>query len=239
MVKLTKKNVDTVSKILEELPKELQEIVILKTFDKLAIKCYEDPEYLNICSKDKEKISKQILMEAEYKDIENWVGKYDYLVKHLLNIVKIISKLDGSNIKLENKTKITNYINGPKIFEIDEEQYNKIPIDVINFILKNRNRILYDEKIIEKIYKYVDDSKINEVEKILIKYYVPQEIKNDLAKKAIEKYNREPHSGTAMDIINNKNINMVEYLAQFGANKYLIKSEFKKFGNTTFENIYN
>lgn len=239
MVKLNKKNIESVNKLLVGLPKELQEIILLKTFDKMAMKCYEDPEYLNICTKDKEKICKQLLMDADYKqDIEKWVGKYNYLVKNLANIVKLISKLEKSDVKIDNKTKITNYMNGPRIFELSEDEYNTIPLDVINFVLKNRNRILYDDDAIAKIYKNVKEGRINNVDKILVKYYIPQEVKNDLIKIVIEKYNKEPNTGTVIDVMNNINIMMVEVLLQFGANKYITKNEFKKFGYKEFENIY-
>lgn len=243
MAKLNKKNVDIANKLLEDLPVELCDIILLKTFDKLAKRCYEDPEYLNICSKDKERICKQILIDAKYDiDESKWVGKYKYLVDNLIKIAELISKTDNTKVKIDNKTQIVNYVNGPRIFELSESEYKKIPEDVINFALKNVKGIKDDADVYKeggKLYTAFQKKKSNELFKLLKKHYVPIGVKNDLVRLAIQRYNREPNTNTMMDTLTNGNMILIEQLAQYGASKYVMLDEFKRQGNMVFFNMYN
>lgn len=243
MAKLNKKNVEIANKLLEDLPIEICDIILLKTFDKLAKRCYEDPEYLNICSKDKERICKQILIDAKYiVDDTKWVGKYKYLVDNLIKLAELISILDNTKVKMDNKTKIVNYVNGPRIFELKESDYKKIPEDVINFVLKNMNRITDDPEVYKeggRLYNAFKKKNTKELFRLLKKHYVPIGVKNELVKMAIERYNNEPNGNTIMDMLVNSNMLLIEQLAQYGASKYVILDEFKKWGNMVFFNMYN
>lgn len=242
MSKFNKKNLEIASKYIEDLATELRDVILLKTFDKLAMKCYENKEYSTICLQDKETICKQILVEGDFtNDINNWTGKYSYLVKHLLNLIKTISLHDQVKVKIENKSKITNFVNGPRLFELSKEQYEQFPEDFINFILKNRKGVEDDQNIYlpgNKLYIAIENGKMNEIDKILKKYYIPQNVKDELVKMIIKKYNNEAKTNIIADF-NNINISMVEIFAQYGANKFVIIDEFKKYGNTEFQKMYS
>lgn len=244
-MKLTKEKLKKADKLLDELPMHLKEIVLLKTFDKMALMCYEDSiSYKNFCTEDKEILCKQILIDFEFtNELEKWPGRYHYLVENIMKLLQIISKKENKPIKNLKSTFIVNYINGPKIFDISEEDYKKIykkvPLDVIDFILLQKTKIKFDKNIDQQLFKTIEKADLKELDKLLYKYFISQNTKNSGVIVAIEKYISQPHSGTVFDSFNNNYIKIIEQLAQVGADKGVILEQFKKYKISDFMQMYS
>lgn len=233
MIDLNKQTLKKANKLLNPLPLEIRSLVFFKLFKKFPRKCYANPKYSKYCViENNENLHKLVLNDLGYSvDLDKFKGRYVYLHQTLENLCNTISKYTKKNMPLYPKTYLLNFIKTGNISAyFSEEEMNQFPNEIINFILKNEPNIEFDTKIEEKLDKAFKKKKLNTLENLLLNTYVSQEIKNDLAIKTIQRYNREIINDLNSFVLN-KDMEILALLITFGADIYLIIKELIKYKN--------
>lgn len=157
----------------------------------LAIECYKDPEFSDICKDYRQSLCKDALIAAKLTvGLSEWDKKYCYLLEELLKLVRIINKNTESQNNLQNLKEICNsYKLSLSLTETDIDQ---IPIDIINFVQKNNKLKTPFPK--DELFIATTEGKYIHVGEILSNFFVPLKIKNHLIKIAVDNFSKNEES---------------------------------------------
>ena len=169
------------------LPFEMRKKVVEKiaTPVQLAMECYKNPKFSILCKDYRQSLCKETLVKSNYnKDLANWDERYCYLLEELIKLIRIINRNSDTNLSLSQLIRFVNSAN--LCLNITESDFNTIPTEIINFIQKNREGNSDESYPKEILYDATKSGDLLTVDRILKKFFVPIEVKNDLIKIATD-----------------------------------------------------
>lgn len=172
-----------------KLPIEIKKKIIddLVDQEQLAMECYKDPDFSDICKNYQQSFCKDVLLKANFKkDLDKWKNRHCYLLEEIFKLIRIINRNIEVNLTLANLVPL---VCGFRFcLSLTESDFDKIPNEIINFIQKNERGISDKEFSKESLYNATKTGDYKEANKILNDYFVPIEIKNDLLKIAVDQF---------------------------------------------------